>query len=312
MEERLKKPGLENPTHRARLRGRGSVSSHVSTPKPVDPATIISDVHIRSRSTNPALTPKKAVASPVAARHLPKQAKSRVLKRQVTKPVYKAYPKHRRPLTSVLATTLAIFLATAGLIGVFAVVRANGAAKAQDKQQASQANKDTTNATPVSEAEPPSDITHYEVGADVPRFLSIAKIDVYARVYPVGGESKNLPAAPPNIFDIGWYKGSTKPDEPGAIVLEGYVSGPTKRGVFYNIGNMQAGDKISLERGDGKVFTYTVTDKEVYDNDRVDMGKVLKSAVPGKRGLNLITYSGRFNVRTNKFEQRMAVFAVQD
>lgn len=74
---------------------------------------------------------------------------------------------------------------------------------------------------------------------------------------------------------------------------------------------MKADDVIKIERGDGQIFTYKVTGSQVYDNDKVDMAKVMTTSVPGKPGLNLVTCTGRFNVRTNTYEQRVVVFAVQ-
>ncbi len=310
MDERPKL-GLENPTHRARLRGRGLTNTHTLS-SPHHAQNLISDVRIHSRSINKHASDIKAVAQPVTSRHLPKQAKSRVLKRQVTRPIYAPYPKHRRPVRAIVWAVVVILLAAGGTITVFTVMRRGSEAKAQAKQLSSQIITDATSQVPISEAEPPKDITTYQVAADLPRFLSIEKIDVHARIRQVSEESKNVPTAPASIFDVGWYNGSPKPGEPGTIVLDGHVSGPTKRGVFYNIGNMQIGDKITLERGDGKVFSYTVSGKELYDNGQVDTDKLVKSSVPGKPGLNLITSSGRFNVRDNQFEQRMVIFAVQD
>lgn len=245
---------------------------------------------------------------------LPRQSRSNVLKRHAVKTASKKYrPKHRRPLMPTLLSALAIALFAVGLLAVFSSVRTDRLVKAQVGQLAAKSDDDDgiSDGLP-SEDDPPMNIDSYSVAADLPKFLAIEKLDVNARVRRLGVGTNNVLKAPSNIFDVGWYDGSAKPGENGTVVMDGHVSGPTKHGVFYSIGSLKPNDKISVERGDGKVFTYSVTGSQIYDNDKVDMAKVMTSSVSGKPALNLITCAGRFNVRTNQFEQRVVVFAVLD
>ena len=306
------KLGLENPTRRARLR---SVSRDLAgiTPTP-DTEKKPEDAHSHRNVRTDGLPIVKARPVKIidVTPHLPKQTKSRVLKRQIPKPDYKTYPKYKRPMARSLAGVIAILIVSVGILGSALVVRNKRSAIAQnDSQQSSVLGSIATGAS-VSETDPPKDLSEHKVAQDLPRFLIIEKIGVRARVGSVGKESPHSFNAPANIFDVGWYTGSMKPGEPGAVVINGHVSGSTKRGVFYSIGTLKAGDRIELERGDGKIFTYTVTETVIYDNDKVDMNKIMASSDPARPALNLMSSTGRFNVRTNKFEQRVAVYAVQD
>lgn len=246
---------------------------------------------------------------------LPRQSRSVVLKREMVKTAAKKYrAKHRMPLISKFMVALSVVLFVCGLGVMFTNLRTNRTAEAQVKQQSQQISQNDgglTNGLP-SEDLPPGNHNSYNVAPDLPRFFKIEKINVDARVLRLGVGLDNILKAPANIYDVGWYDGSAKPGEAGTVVLDGHVSGPTKRGVFYNIGNLKPGDKVQLERGDGRVFTYTVTGSQTYDSDKVDMPKVLTSSVPGKPALNFMTCTGRFDVRKNSFEQRIVVFAVQD
>lgn len=244
--------------------------------------------------------------------HFPRQARSNVLKRQMVRASAKKYrPKHRRPLMPTLLSGLAILLFAVGLFVVFSSLRADHSVKAQVKELSKQTDDGSSDGVP-SEEDPPINLSSYSVAPDIPKLLTIEKIGVNARVRRLGVNANNVLKAPANIFDVGWYDGSAKPGENGTVVLDGHVSGPTKHGVFYSIGTLKAGDKVQLERGDGKKFNYIVTGTQVYDNDKVDMAKVMTSSEPGKAALNLITCTGRYNVRTNSFEQRLVVFTVQD
>lgn len=246
----------------------------------------------------------------------PKQERSNVLKRQMSKQLaYTHAKKHRRALVPTLLSGLAVTLFMLGILVVVNALHTDHTVKAQIKKLSQPTGSDTgiTEGTP-SEADPPNANANnsYQVSADLPRILTIDKIDVKARIRSVGVGLNNILKAPANIFDVGWYDGSAKPGENGTIVLDGHVSGPTKHGVFYSIGTLKVGDKVTLERGDGKKFTYSVTGLELFDNDKVDMNKVVTTSVAGKPGLNFMTCAGRFNVRNNEFEQRIVVYTVQD
>lgn len=305
-------PGLENPTRRARLRGiRLDASGFAQRPeikkKPADDAR--GHRNIRSDGLTAAKSHRIKITD--ITPHLPKQTKSRVLKRHVPKPDFRTYPKHKRPMTRPLAGLIAMLVVSVGILGSALFVRNKSPIAAQKDSQQSVLGSIDTGAV-VSETEPPEDLSVHKVAANYPRFIIIDKIGVRARVGTLGMETDNTLSAPANIFDAGWYIDSKKPGEIGAAVINGHVSGSTKRGVFYSIGTLIPGDKLVIERGDGKLFTYTVKETAIYDNDKVDMDKILSSLEPDKPALNLLSSTGRFNVRTNKFEQRVAVYAVQD
>jgi len=302
---------LENPTRRARLRG---VYSGVNLPdriSNIDERPLDAHGHRKVRTDGLSDTSGRPIQIKDITPHLPKQAKSRVLKRHIPKPDYKSYPKHKRPMARMLAGLTAIMIVSVGLIGSALLVRSKRPVNAHDSPSHSVLGSIVTGIN-ASETEPPQDLGGHQVAADSPRFLVIDKIGVRTRVGEVHDESPNTLSAPANIFDVGWYTGSKKPGETGAVVMSGHVSGSTKRGVFYSIGTLKVGDRLEIERGDGKKFTYTVKETEVYDNEKVDMNKILASSEPGRPALNLISSTGRFNVRTNQFEQRVAVYSVQD
>lgn len=258
-------------------------------------------------------TPAATSVKPEPTKHLPRQSRSHVLKRQQIKKIAKLQrARHRRPIMPTLLTGMALLLFMAGIFVLVSTLRTDHTVKAQVKQLAKQSDDEGITDGIPSEDDPPINLDNYNVAPDLPRYFSIEKLGIHARVKRLGVSADNVLKAPANIFDVGWYDGSAKPGENGTVVLDGHVSGPTKHGVFYSIGSLNKGDKVQLERGDGKVLTYTVTSSQVYDYDKVDMPKVLTTSEPGKPGLNFMTCTGRFNVRTNSFEQRIVVFTTQD
>lgn len=161
----------------------------------------------------------------------------------------------------------------------------------------------TLDETEVSEA----DIQVHVVPADMPRVLRIPKLQVAARVKQVGTTLTNEPIAPKNIADVGWYEGSVKPGSEGAVLLNGHLAGPSKRGVFTGVHSLEPGDEITVERGDGVVFTYIVSRLQEYSGGQIDMSAAINSNDPGKKGLNLVTTLSKYSGT----EKRVMVFAIQ-
>ncbi len=309
--ERKLRISLDDPAFRGRLK----------SPRNVHTYPVARKDFVNSRPPALSLPPKHPLPKPkphlqVRPMHLPRQARTNVLNRQVTQhaSLSSAPPrKQRQSHKPKVLMGLAALLLLAGIFVFINGLNTNRAVKAQVQQLSAESGDNDggmTNGVP-SEEDPPKNIGSYSVAPDLPRLLTIDKINVSARIRRVGVGENNTMKAPASIFDVGWYDGSAKPGENGTVVLDGHVSGPTKQGVFYNLSKLKAGDTIQLTRGDGQVFTYSVVETKTYDDDKVDMPRVMTSAEAGKPGLNVITCSGTFNSRTNQYEQRTVVFAVQ-
>lgn len=182
-----------------------------------------------------------------------------------------------------------------------------------DNQNEGVAAPEATSSEPAPSTEKRSDdeFKNYQVAPDAPRYIFIPKISVRAMVKPVGVNEANQIESPRNVFDTGWYTGSAKPGQPGAMVVDGHVSSWETHGVFYELKELKSGDTITVERGDGTVLTYKVAKSQTYDADKVDMAAALAPVNPDKPGLNLISCTGKVVKGTNDFDKRIVVFAEQ-
>lgn len=184
-----------------------------------------------------------------------------------------------------------------------------GATSASDAS-AGASNSDQS-AVPSTKPVTKAVLAAYAVAPDLPRYIDIPSLSVYARVLQVGVTSTGAMATPNNVFDTAWYTGSSKPGEPGAVLIDGHVSSWTTNGVFYGIKNLKKNDMIKITRGDGKVFTYKVVRSRVFDHEKVDMQSAINPVESDKPGLNLITCDGDVIPGTNEFNQRIIVYATQ-
>lgn len=221
-------------------------------------------------------------------RHLPAKFKAK-------KPLYK-FVSNSLVVFAVLLLGFGLYVAVSGLITNKAITNV---VNAQGNRSAAGGYKEQK---PTDD-----DLNNYHVAADMPRFIEIPSLGVKARVFSLGVDKKGQMAVPSNIFDVGWYNQSAKPGSlAGASVIDGHVSGPTQPGSFYDLKNVQNGDVITVERGDGKKFSYKVIGKEVQEPNKLDMTKVLVSKDTNKAALNLITCTGK--VTGHEYSQRLVVY----
>lgn len=155
-----------------------------------------------------------------------------------------------------------------------------------------------------------NEIDNYHVTPDLPRYIFIPSIGVAkTRVIKLGLEKNNQIASPDNIYDVGWYSGSAKPGQAGAVFMYGHVSSWTANGTFYNLKKLKQGDEIIILRGDGKTLTYQVRQLKIYPANSVDMQAALSPIDSSVQGLNLMTCTGKVIPGTSEFNQRLLVFA---
>ncbi len=223
----------------------------------------------------------------------------------IPKPQY----KKRRSKVPFLLVAMAFLLFAVGLAVAIMGFKTNHKAAAQVNKALSSSVANSVDQTKPDAAS----YGAYSVDPWLPRYLIIPTLSVQARVKQVGVDTKGQLQAPYNIYDSGWYKYSAKPgDAGGAMLIDGHVSGPTRKGVFYGLKKLASGDIIKIQRGDDHEFTFRVVTSKTYDADKVDMTAALISADPEKLGLNLITCSGKVDPKTDEFNQRTIVFAVSD
>lgn len=149
--------------------------------------------------------------------------------------------------------------------------------------------------------------------ADQARYVYLPSINARARVISVGINSKGKIDSPKNVNDVAWYDGSAKPGQEGQVFITGHSSfAPTYKAAFDRLAEVKIGDRITIERGDGKKIIYRVVNTETVKTDKVDMRKVLNVPDQAARGLTLMSCTGEFNYRTQSSDTRVIVYAIQE
>jgi LPXTG-site transpeptidase (sortase) family protein len=164
---------------------------------------------------------------------------------------------------------------------------------------------------------PQAAIDTYRVPATHPRYISIPALGVTnARVVPVGLTRDNALDTPRNIGDTAWYTKSAYPGQGyGAVLIDGHNGGISRNGIFFNLDKLKTGDKIIIERGDGKTITYDVVEditESLQDPNTTGMKRLMTPDDPTKEGLGLITCAGNYVPSSHLFNERILVRAVAE
>ena len=144
-----------------------------------------------------------------------------------------------------------------------------------------------------------------------PVALDIPAIDVHSVVRTVGRTPEGAletPAPGPQYDDAAWYRHSPTPGSLGPAILLGHVdsasNGPS---VFFRLGELRAGDRISVRRADGSVATFVVDEVHRYSKD--DFPTEVVYGDIDHAGLRILTCGGAFDDSTGHYQDNIVVFA---
>ncbi|NEB04306.1 class F sortase [Streptomyces sp. SID13726] len=104
----------------------------------------------------------------------------------------------------------------------------------------------------------------------------------------------------------GWYEAGTTPGETGTAIVAGHVDNAEGPAVFYDLGALQRGSAIEVDRRDGSVAVFTVDAVEVYDAKDFPDEKVYGAAK--RPELRVITCGGGYS-RSTGYRGNVVVFA---
>jgi Sortase domain len=137
--------------------------------------------------------------------------------------------------------------------------------------------------------------------------IEIPAIGVRAPVIRLGLNPDRSLEVPKDFGDTGWWSGGPRPGDPGPAVIVGQVDSDTGPAVFYRVGDLGAGDPITVVGADGRRARFTVTGKQEFPKDHFPTERVYgRTTGPA---LRLITCSGTFDHSSGHYLDNTVVFA---
>jgi sortase family protein len=148
----------------------------------------------------------------------------------------------------------------------------------------------------------------------LPVAVDIPSIDVHSTLQSVGQAadgSLEVPEPGPHYDEAAWYKHSPTPGSLGPSVLLGHVdsalNGPS---VFFRLGELRPGDRISVTREDASIAVFSVDEVRRYAKD--DFPTALVYGDIDHAGLRMLTCGGAFDESTGHYLDNIVVFASLD
>ena len=145
--------------------------------------------------------------------------------------------------------------------------------------------------------------------ASTPMTIEIPAIKVDAPVTRLGLNADGSVQVPPldNHNLAGWYDRSVTPGAKGTSVILGHVDDYAGPSVFFNIKNLQKGDKIDVVRADGTTAVFEVDGVQKATKTNFPTSDVYGN-VPYP-ALRLVTCGGPFDSQSGQYLDSIVVYA---
>ncbi|MGY5883204.1 class F sortase [Modestobacter lacusdianchii] len=221
-------------------------------------------------------------------------------------------PRGRRPSTrtwTALAVALAIVALVAVVVAVTGQQEAPRPAPAADRAESS-APPSTVAPPAPSSAAPSTDAETAAQPVAAPVAVSIPAIDVTSDLLRLGLNDDGTVEVPPLGPDdqAGWYERGPAPGAIGPAVLLGHVdSAEHGPGVFFDLGGLQPGDEVRVDRADGTTAVFAVDRVETHPKD--DFPTLAAYGNTADAQLRLITCGGDFDSSVRSYEDNVIAFA---
>lgn len=131
------------------------------------------------------------------------------------------------------------------------------------------------------------------------------------KIEEVGVEEGGFLGVPTSWHTAGWYKDGAKAGEEGNVIIDGHYDTNTgSPGAFWELKDLQVGDKVSLTDSLGRRFEYLVTQKYFIDINDPQRAKVFESST--EKELTLITCGGVWDYANKTYNKRLVIKAKFD
>lgn len=137
--------------------------------------------------------------------------------------------------------------------------------------------------------------------------VRIPRIAVDSSLVDIGLDERGVMETPEPVDRAGWFTPSPPPGVPGATVLAGHVTWDQQPSVFYDLGRLGKGDRITVDRRDGQTATYRVYRTGSFPKQGFPTKQVYTQ--PPTSELRLITCGGTYDDASNRYLDNVIVWA---
>jgi hypothetical protein len=170
----------------------------------------------------------------------------------------------------------------------------------------------TTPGTPTAKA-PVAPVAPVDLGpimrGSAPVRLDVPSIGVHTSTFvDLGRAADGSIEVPTDFAAVGFYTPGPTPGQFGPAVIAGHVDSHQGPAVFYRLGALRAGARISVGRKDGSTATFVVDKVASYPKARFPTSEVYGNTT-SRAELRLITCGGSFDDRSGHYVDNVIAFA---
>lgn len=215
----------------------------------------------------------------------------------------------RRESTHRLRRLLRSGVAVAAAAALTMTLAACGAAAEQTPAAAPVATPSATPGAGATEGfqDPVNQATQAPVSGTRAVRVEIPAIGVDSGLEQLPLDSTGVLTPPVEWQSAGWYKDGVLPGRTGPAVIAGHVDSNAGPAVFFELGDLVAGDEVRVTLSDGSTATFAVDRTETAPKDAFPTAAVY-GPTPDSQ-LRLITCDGLFDQGTGHYVDNMIVFA---
>ena len=139
--------------------------------------------------------------------------------------------------------------------------------------------------------------------------LDVPSIGVHTSTFvDLGRAADGSIEVPTDFAAVGFYTPGPTPGQFGPAVIAGHVDSHQGPAVFYRLGALRAGARISVGRKDGSTATFVVDKVASYPKARFPTSEVYGNTT-SRAELRLITCGGSFDDRSGHYVDNVIAFA---
>jgi hypothetical protein len=144
------------------------------------------------------------------------------------------------------------------------------------------------------------------VARSTPVALHIPAIGVNVPLSGLGLNANGTVQVPTDFQQPGWYRLGPSPGQVGSAVILGHVDSYLGPAVFFDLRDLRAGDRVSVDLADGTVVHFQVLAVAMYLKAKFPSLKVYASH--GYSALQLVTCGGAFDYQTRHYLSNIVVY----
>lgn len=140
-----------------------------------------------------------------------------------------------------------------------------------------------------------------------PVSITIPSLEVTSDLEELGLGKNRAMETPKDPAKAGWYRPGATPGAIGPSVIAGHVTWDGSPAVFFELTELDAGDRIEVRRVDGRTAVFTVDRTATYPKDEFPTVEVYRNL--DHAGLRLITCGGDYSEDDNRYADNVVVYA---